>query len=222
MGTFQYMAPEQLEAKDADSRSDIFAFGAVLYEMTTGKPAFSGKTPASIVAAILASEPTPVKALLPASPPELDRVISMALAKDPDERWQSAHDISIALRGIATTDKGPATEPGHTWRIVAGLLAVVVFGLASILIFRRPSPDTTLLRLAIPPPPNARFQFATLAVSPDGRQVAFVATDSTGQQLLWVRALDSLESRALIGTDDADAPFWSPDSKTIGSSRTPS
>src|SRR5438034_3833626 len=97
VGTFQYMAPEQLEGKEADVRSDIFAFGAVLYEMVTGKFAFTGKTPASIVAVILASAPTPVATLQPTSPAELNRLIGIALAKNPDDRWQSAHDIRIGL-----------------------------------------------------------------------------------------------------------------------------
>src|SRR6266446_3393279 len=107
VGTFQYMAPEQREGKDADARSDIFAFGALLYEMATGKPAFSGKTPASLIAAILASEPKPVTTSPFSSAAELDGLIRTALAKTPDERWQSAHDISILLTSIVTTSDQP-------------------------------------------------------------------------------------------------------------------
>lgn len=218
VGTFQYMAPEQLEGRDADARSDLFSLGAVLYEMVTGKPAFNGKTAASMVAAILASEPTPITTLKPASPPELDRLIRSALAKNPDERWQSARDISIALTGIAATDKRHPSESPNLWRIVAGLLAVVALGLGLALIFHRTNANPSLLRLAILPPPNTRFSAfeKLLAISPDGRQVAFAAIDHTGQRSLWIRPLDSLEARALPGTDDADSPFWSPDSKLIG------
>src|SRR2546425_6063273 len=112
VGTFQYMAPEQLEGKEADARSDMFAFGALLYEMATGKPAFSGKTPASVIAAILASEPKPVTTSPFSSAAELDRLIRTALAKTPDERWQSAHDISILLTSIATTSDQPPKRLG--------------------------------------------------------------------------------------------------------------
>jgi eukaryotic-like serine/threonine-protein kinase len=218
VGTFQYTAPELLEGKDADVRSDIFAFGAVLYEMATGKPAFAGKTRASVVAAVLASEPTPVTALQPASPPELDRLIRTALAKNPDNRWQSVHDISINLSGISPTATPHPAPTRSPWWIAAGLLTLTTLGLGAFLTLRRTNPSPALLRLTIAPPPNATFSSLEklLAISPDGRQVAFTAVDRSGQRSLWVRPLDTLEARALPGTDDADTPFWSPDSKLIG------
>src|SRR5262245_13923773 len=131
VGTFQYMAPEQLEGKDADPRSDIFGLGAVLYEMATGQPAFQGKTPASIVAAILGSEPTPIKTLEATTPPELDRLIRTALAKNPDERWQSAHDIGITLRGISATVTPLPAASRSPWRIATGLLILAILGLGA-------------------------------------------------------------------------------------------
>jgi serine/threonine protein kinase len=218
VGTFQYMSPEQLEGRDSDARSDLFSLGAVLYEMSTGKPAFNGKTAASMIAAILASEPIPITTLKPASPPDLDRLIRTVLAKNPDERWQSARDIGIALAGIAAGDKRRPSEYPNLWRIVAGLLAVVALTLGVVLIFHRTNANPVLLRLAIPPPSNTRFSALErlLAISPDGRQVAFAAVDRNGQSSLWVRPLDSLEARTLPGTEDADSPFWSPDSKLIG------
>jgi len=218
VGTLQYMAPEQLEGKDADPRSDIFGLGAVLYEMATGQPAFQGKTPASIVASILGSEPTSIKTLEPTSPPELDRLIRTALAKNPDDRWQSAHDIGITLKGISATETPLPAAARSSWRIATGLLILATLGLGTFVTLRRTSPNPALLRLTIAPPPNANFSSLEklLAVSPDGRQVAFTAVDRSGQRSLWVRPLDTLEARALPGTDDADTPFWSPDSKLIG------
>jgi len=218
VGTFQYMAPELFEGRDADARSDIFAFGAVLYEMATGQPAFSGKTRASVLAAILASEPTPVTKLQPASSLELDRLIRTALAKNPDERWQSVHDIGISLSGISATETPhPAATPSPWW-IAAGLLTLVTLGLGAFFTLHRTNSSPALLRLTIAPPPNASFSSLEklLAISPDGRQVAFTAVDRSGQRSLWVRPLDTLEARALPGTDDADTPFWSPDSRLVG------
>src|SRR5215831_4043285 len=218
VGTFQYMAPEQLEGKDADPRSDIFGLGAVLYEGATGQPAFQGKTPPSIVAAILGSEPTPIKTLEGTTPPELDRLIRTALSKNPDERWQSAHDIGITLRGISATVTPLPAAARSPWRIAIGVLILATLGLGAFFTLRT-IPNPALLRLAIAPPPNANFSSLErlLAVSPDGRQVAFTAVDRSGQRSLWVRPLDALEARALPGTDDADTPFWSPHSKLIGS-----
>ena len=218
VGTFQYMAPEQLEGKDADARSDIFGLGAVLYEGATGQPAFQGKTPPSIVAAILGSEPTPIKTLEGTTPPELDRLIRTALSKNPDERWQSAHDIGITLRGISATVTPLPAAARSPWRIATGLLILATLGLSAFFALRRTNSNPALLRLAIAPPSNANFSSLErlLAVSPDGRQVAFTAVDRSAQRSLWVRPLDTLEARPLSGTDDADTPFWSRDSKLIG------
>src|SRR5229473_2537946 len=218
VGTYQYMSPEQLEGKEADVRSDIFALGAVLYEMATGKPAFTGKTPASIVAAILTSEPVTITALRPTSLLELNRLIRTALAKNPDERWQSARDVGILLDSIATTRDQAKKRSLSLWQTTTGLLTLVALALVAFLIFRTTNATPRLLRLAIPPPANARFSSLEklLAISPDGRQVAFTAVDGNGRHSLWVRALDSLQAKALPGTEDADTPFWSPDSKLIG------
>src|SRR6266566_3801109 len=205
VGTFQYMAPEQLEGKDADVRSDIFAFGAVLYEMTTARPAFTGKTPASIIAAILASEPKPLTTGPHYSPAQLDWLIRIALAKNPDERWQSPHDVSVILASLAATHDQPGRPWRNAWPIAAGVLAVATLCLGAMLIFGPKNSTPALFRLTIQPPPNARFYAdeKLLAVSPDGRQVVFTALDPSGQRALWIRPLDSLEARALPGTEGA-------------------
>jgi eukaryotic-like serine/threonine-protein kinase len=224
VGTFQYMSPEQVEGKEADERSDIFALGAVLYEMATGKRAFGGKSHASIVAAILASEPQPISSVRPMSPPALDRVVLGCLAKDPDERWQTAHDVKLQLQWIAEggSQAGiPAPVSARrrmsqnvAWTVAAiCLLAAIGLGLAWIL--RSPTPRR-LVRMSILAPADNSFKPFDIALSPDAGKLAFVASDTHGRSELWVRALDSASAQPLAGTDGALQPFWSPDSQTIG------
>ena len=220
LGTLPYMAPEQLEGKDADARSDIFAFGAVLHEMVTGKRAFRGESHASLISSIMSTEPPPVSSLAPMAPPALDRVVRRCLAKDPDGRWQSARDVVLELDEIARA-LVPATAAGHGlrrrdfagWIVAAGLFLALLAALLGP--WRRaPSAPGTPVRFTVSPPRDTAFQ-GMLALSPDGRRLAFVATTADGRDVLWTRALDSLESRALEGTDGANYPFWSPDGRFL-------
>ncbi|MDQ5856733.1 MAG: protein kinase [Acidobacteriota bacterium] len=222
LGTFQYMAPEQLEGKEADSRTDIFAFGALLYEMATGKKAFWGESHASLISSIMAAEPPPVSTVAPMAPPALDRVVRRCLVKDPEGRWQSARDVALELDEIARSPVSPTAEVLAArsrrrdfagWIIAAGLLLALVAALFGP--WRRASSTTTVpVRFTVPPPRDTTFQ-GMLALSPDGRRLAFVATTADGRDLLWTRALDSLEARALEGTDGANYPFWSPDGRFL-------
>jgi predicted Ser/Thr protein kinase len=229
LGTFQYMAPEQLEGKEADARSDIFAFGAVLYEMATGKKAFSGKSQASLIASILSAEPPPISSVQPMTPPALDRVVKTCLAKDPDDRWQTAHDVMLQLKWIAEGGSQAgvpaplvARRRGHerlAWG-VAAVLAVSTIALAAVQL-ARPRAAVRVVRSSLLPPEKTTYHFigdaaGPPAVSPEGLQIAFTARDSSGKSLLWVRSLDSPVPRAVAGTEDAMYPFWSPDSKFIG------
>ena len=159
VGTLQYMAPEQLEGRGADARTDIFAFGSVLYEMVTGRKAFEGKSSASLIGAILKDEPLPLMQVQPMTPPSLERVVKTCLAKDPDERWQSAHDIVAELRWIG---EGPTTEVGSrelarvrarerwAWAVAGGLLlfALTQAGVPS----RRKPTEARVVRTSISPP----------------------------------------------------------------------
>jgi len=224
LGTFQYMAPEQLEGREADARTDIFAFGAVVYEMATGKRAFNGKSQASLITAIMSADPQPISELQPMSPPALDRIVKRCLAKDPDERWQTAHDLMEELKWVAEAgSQAGAAAPvaarrkigERGWMIatvvlslVAVLLAVAYFGRAPV---EMPAAAT---RFLIHPPEKTSFG-GTFAVSPDGRRVVLPGT-SEGKTQLWVHALDSLSAQPLAGTEEATAPFWSPDSRFIG------
>ena len=225
LGTFQYMAPEQLEGKEADARTDIFAFGAVLYEMATGKKAFSGKSQASLISSIMGSEPPPVSAVSPMTPPAFDRVVRTCLAKDPDDRWQTAHDVMLELKWVA--EGGSAA--GLPAPVVAkrknrerlGMAATGVLLLALGLLagrtFRAPARDARALRLSLSPPANAPFEsFRSVTVSPDGQRIAFVGEAPDGKGSLWVRALDAVQPRLLPGTEGAFYPFWSPDSRFLG------
>jgi len=225
LGTFQYMAPEQLEGKEADTRTDIFAFGAVVYEMATGKKAFTGKSQASLISSIMTSDPPAITSLQPMTPPALDRVVKKCLAKDPDDRWQSAHDLMSELKWIAEggSQAGiPAPVIARrkarerlAWIVASilflGLLALLPFAIAY---FHRASKDVPAIRFVVSQPEKTNFA-GSISISPDGRRLAFIAT-ADGKDLLWIRHLDSLTAQALSGTEDASYPFWSPDSRFVG------
>jgi len=228
LGTLQYMAPEQLEGKEADARTDIFAFGAVLYEMATGKKAFSGTSQASLIGAILKDEPALISTLQPMSPPALDRIIRTCLAKDPEDRWQSAHDVGSELKWIASTSseaRVPApvvlrrkNRERVSWALLAAMTAAAIS--FAVGYFRRAPSQQSLIRFEIQP---SGSDFGSLvdqylfnpAVAPDGRRVAYVSGQE-GKRAIWIRALDEVSPRPLAGTDDGSFPFWSPDGASIG------
>jgi eukaryotic-like serine/threonine-protein kinase len=230
IGTFQYMAPEQLEGKPVDARTDIFAFGALLYEMATGRKAFAGKSQASLIASILTEQPPLISSARTAAPTDasltaLDHLVERCLAKNPEERWQTMHDVRVELEWMlhrqppasvpVTTRAGIHIREGAAWT-----LAVVGLGVAvasSLFGFRHTAPSTT--RFIVTAPPGATIGVAEnrtrLAISPDGRQLAIVAfTQGTPQ--IWLRSLDSLAARPVPGTEGATSPFWSPDGRFLG------
>ncbi|HET9741570.1 MAG TPA: protein kinase [Terriglobales bacterium] len=226
VGTVQYMSPEQISGAAVDARADIFALGLVLFEMSTGRRAFNGKTQASVAGAILAVEPPRVSSVQPASPPALDQVVQLCLAKDPEERYQSAHDVKLQLEWIAesTSQAGDtASVSAHrsdrfVWLGVA-LLALVAILLGAAYLLRAPQASQAVVA-EISPPKDTHFALSgpapgLPALSPDGKQLAFVATDSEGKPSIWIRPLDSLAARVLPGTNGASHPFWSPDGLSL-------
>jgi Tol biopolymer transport system component len=229
LGTLQYMAPEQVEGKtnEIDARTDIFAFGAVVYEMATGKKAFEGKSQASLIAKILETDPPPVSSLQPMTPPALDRVVKKCLAKEPEKRWQTASDVCDELKWISDSGFQPGvlvsglTARMLTRRVVWAAAVAVALALiaASALYLRRtPSPEMHAVRFTVGPPENGRFNAnpMLLTVSPDGTKLAFVAADASGKQQLWIRPLDSPTAQPLPGTDNPSQPFWSADGRSVG------
>ncbi|MGB9236223.1 MAG: protein kinase [Terriglobales bacterium] len=227
VGTFQYMSPEQVEGKEADSRSDIFALGAVLYEMAMARRAFEGKTVASAMAAVLERDPAPISSVQPAVPAALDRLVKGCLAKDPDERWQTAHDVKLQLKQIAeggsqaTAIAPPLPQPRrkNVWPwALAALLGVIAFA-ALFAAYEANQKQLPVLRVAITPPEKTQFNLSgddagPATVSPDGRYLVFSATSGNGTQL-YLRSLDSVSAQPLPGTENGTFPFWSPDSRSI-------
>ena len=210
LGTLQYMSPEQLQGREADARSDLFAFGCVLYEILSGKRAFEGASAASVIAAILEREPTP----LDLHPP-LGRVIAKCLAKDPDERFQNARDLKYNLT-LAMEPRSPV--PLRSNRILPAALAVALaLGATGGWFVARdrktPTPDQPV-RFQLMPPEGTQFEPGHMALAPDGHTLAFVARVK-GQTGLWIRHLAQTGGRAIPGTEGASAPFWSPDGKSV-------
>jgi Tol biopolymer transport system component len=232
VGTFQYMAPEQLEGKEADARSDIWALGCVLYEMTTGKRAFEGKSQASLIAAIMNQEPPSLSQLAPMAPPVLERLVKQCLAKDPDDRWQSAGDLKrelawIASQGLAPMGAAPtvgstAGPPFAKRREQMAWVVAVLFGATALTLALlggpRPGAKAPPMRLSLlgPEGVSVRQNGEGAVVSPDGAMVVFIGRDSTGTEALWVQALATGAARMIPGTVDGDYPFWSPDSRRLG------
>ena len=223
LGTFQYMAPEQLEGKEADARSDIFAFGCVLYEMLTGQKAFTGKSQASLIGSIMTSEPAPISSIQPMTPPAVDRLVKGCLAKEPEHRWSTAHDVMLQLQWIA--------EGGSAAGLPAPVAArrrsreKLAWGVAAALLVASAALAYGFVRRAPPPPRVVKFEIANPAgvvtidapkISPDGRLLAFNATDANGKTQIWVRPLNALSAQPLPGTEGTRRPFWSPDSRFLG------
>jgi eukaryotic-like serine/threonine-protein kinase len=240
LGTFHYMAPEQLEGEEADARTDVFAFGALVYELLTGQKAFEGKSQASLIGAIMHADPSPIAARQPLTPAALERLVTTCLAKDPDDRWQSMHDVARELRYIASTPTEHASPHSASAARTAALLGtalatVIVVGasVAALMLQSRPTATDSpapVGRFDIPPPPTiggygafantpgsgAAISIPPLAISPDGRWIVFGAVTGDGRPALWLRALDATEQKLLPGTTEGRYPFWSPDSRTIG------
>jgi len=222
VGTFQYMAPEQLEGKEADARSDLGALGCVLYETATGTRAFEGKSQASLIASIMGSEPAPIGRVAPLAPPGLEQVVRACLAKDPEERIQTAHDVKLQLQWIAQggSQAGvPAPVAARrrsrerlAWS-VAGLALADSLALVAVIWVRWPAPPR-VTRFAVGEP-EATNGISWPRVSPDGTMLAFLATDSLGVQRIWVRPLDALDAHPLAGAEGNARPFWSPDSRFL-------
>ncbi len=214
LGTLQYMSPEQLEGKEADARSDIFAFGVVLYEMIAGKRAFQAPTQAGLIAQILELEPAP---LPPTTPPALERLIRLCMAKDPGERRQTMRDVLLDLKWIASGSPEAQAQPERRPRSWLWISAAAALGAVLALAagwWLRPRTAAPPMRLTLSPPAKSTFENG-LALSPDGRRLAFVARPAGGQDLLWIRALDELSAHPVAGSENASFPFWSPDGRFV-------
>jgi Tol biopolymer transport system component len=229
VGTIQYMSPEQIEGKEADARSDIFAFGAVLYEMTAGKRPFEGKSQISLASSILEKDPDPISTLKPQTAPAFEHIVTTCLQKNPDARFLAAHDIKLEVQWIASdksTSQKPAAEAAPVpaakrrpllW--IALALATLIVGAVGGYFLHRQAPIQST-RTVINAPEKTHFSptgdtAGPAVISPDGSTIAFTATGADGKSTLWVRPVNSLEARQIAGTEKAIFPFWSFDSHSI-------
>ena len=230
VGTFEYMAPEQIEGGDADERTDSWAFGCVLYEMLAGARPFSGKSAASVIANILGAQPPRLRERQPVTPPSLEHVVHRCLEKDPNLRWQSIVDVAHELRWIATGEESAASAGTSPWKQPGRYAAALTLVLATAVLTwfatgqrDEPVSSSGAPRKALLPIPAhlelTAFGSASaphFALSPDGRRIAYVASTADLPPSVWVQELDSRIARTIAGSDEASAPFWFPDSQTVG------
>jgi serine/threonine protein kinase/Tol biopolymer transport system component len=229
MGTAGYMAPEQVRGHPVDHRADIFSFGAVLYEMLSGRRAFHGDSAIETLNAILKEDPASITDTNPNIAPALERVVWHCLEKNPEHRFQSASDVAFALEslsGVSTHASQQTLTYGaipveRRWpreRLIwLAVCLLLIGGMSALAVayLTRSEPNTHAVRLALTTPDKSTFP-AHVTISPDGLQVAFTASNTEGKRELWVRSLDADTAQPLSGTEGARAPFWSPDSRSIG------
>jgi eukaryotic-like serine/threonine-protein kinase len=239
MGTVGYMSPEQLKGQTVDHRSDIFSFGAILYEMLSGKRAFRGHSMAETMSAILREDPPDLSETNNTISPGLERVVRHCLEKNPAERFHSARDLAFAIESLS----GSAISSGQTTTIdalststkkragIVGIFgnspaawivaAVCVLGLLAALVvlyFNRATTEGRATRLYFMPPADLSFndvQPDAAVISPDGQKIAFSATSADGKNMLYIRTLDATDAKVLPGSENPIEPFWSPDSRSI-------
>ena len=228
VGTIHYMSPEQLEGKEVDERTDVFAFGATLYEMLTGRRPFDGASAASVTAAIMTVNPPLVSTAAArgtVTPAAVDHIVRRALSKNPDERWQTARDLMLELRWALDGQESaaavrPRPQPRRRLVLAAAGLALTGAGVWLGWVASRPSsaPPLTAVAYTVDAPEGTRLHPGNhiLAVAPDGRKIAFLAGPPGSPASIWVRHLDSPTARILHGTENAASPFWSPASDAIG------
>lgn len=227
IGTIQYMSPEQISGQAADARSDIFALGAVLYEMATGNRPFEGKSQISVASAILEKDPEPVSRVRAVAPPAFDYLVKSCLEKSPEDRIQTAHDVKLQLKWISANDSQataarPATQIAGTKRarlLFVGMATLLVIAAVAGVAWWQARSPRQVIRATLLPPEGTHFALLNrngpAALSPDGTQVAFIASRNSNTSL-WIRALDKMDASELAGTDGAFFPFWSPDGHSVG------
>ena len=220
MGTFQYMAPEQFEGAEVDHRADIFAFGAILYEMLTGSRAFAGASPASLIGAIMHTEPGPISDRQPLSGRALERIVRKCLAKQPDQRWQDAGDLRDELRWVAEEpldqpEQGLRPAGSWAWTGWATALLLAIAGGTGWWLAPGPvePPAPILANISVP---EEVLEVGVPVLSPDGQVLVFEADDHEGRRQLWLRHLGSALARPIIGTEGGSQPFFSPDGRSLG------
>ncbi len=227
IGTIQYMSPEQIEGKEADARSDIFAFGAMLYEMASGKRPFEGKSQIKIASAILEDHPPALRSLQPKVTAEFERLVSTCLSKDAQARFQCAHDLKLQLMWLR--ESGTQAASGQTeksakpltraWWLFTAFVVLLAAVITALVLRRGPAPMS--VEAYILPPDKSSFTLTVddasgpIVISPNGKKIAFVAREDQGSDRIYVRALDDKDAKPVSGTENATYPFWSPDSDAL-------